>query len=304
MADMDRLINRALGDVSGGASGNHGASQAPILDRCRSQLRLPIYAIADALLVAHVQSIPDVALQSLSEPPAEKTIKHLQDSGVMDRSTLDPVAFELLNVVNQASLIVAVDLTYGEERATSTVWATPRRAVVSTSLDPSYIEFRSVPVTQLPQVLAELIVLRSPRFVGDEPFTVSEQSLNQADKAGDDRDRAISLLTDGGLQPDLAVLALDLRRPDVRRWQITSTWSTDDGSETTKLKGLDAGPSGQWLITGQGTQAPDSEADIGSEPGQLTFEPQGHGEIVSAFRGVLPRNWLGTPLNPPTDVGL
>ncbi len=285
VADMSRLAEQRASDAKTGGM--------PLLDRSRAQLRLPSDLVSESLRIAHAQSIPDVSPDSMPDPPAAETVERLSASGIMVDGAIDPVAWELLDVVNQASLMVAVDLRYMADSSVPTIWATPRAAVVSNSLDPDFVEFRPVPVSQLPQVLAQLIVLRSPRFIGDVPISISTQILSRAEKTReDDRDAAIELLTEGGLDADQAVLVLDLQRDDVRRWRISSTWSTESGQEMVELRGLDAGPSGQWLQAMTGTE---------NGEGQITFTPQGHGEVMSAFRSVLPRNWMGTPLNrPPT----
>jgi hypothetical protein len=259
----------------------------PLLDRSRAQLRIPADLLTEALRIAHVQSIPDLGTESLSARPSDEVIERL--APVLDDGQLDPVALDLLKIVNQASLMVAIDLSYLSDSSVPTIWATPREAVVSSSLDPDHIELRPVPVSQLPQVLAQLIVLRSPRFVGDVPISISSSILAGAEAEGS-REASIEALTGGGLDADQAVLLLDLQRPDVRRWRISSTWSTDDGQEMTEIEGLDAGPSGQWLVA---TTGPDESN------AQITYSPQGHGEVMSAFRSVLPRNWMGTPLNRP-----
>ena len=72
------------------------------------------------------------------------------------------------------------------------------------------------------------------------------------------------------------------------RWRISSSWSTEEEPDEAELVGLDAGPSGQWLDT--------TTNGSGDEPGLRTFTPLGHGEALSALRAVLPRNWMGTPL--------
>jgi hypothetical protein len=259
----------------------------PVLDRSTAQLRLPMSAADDVLRLALELSLAgnDDRLVAASSGDVGQS---LVEAGILDDSGLDPVAAELLDVVNTASLIITVDLTYGDDASTSTIWATPRRAVASSSVDPEAIHYRHVPITQLPQVLAELVVLRSPQFVGDVPISINGPILAKVDV--DDTDDAIEQLTSGGLDGDQAVIMLDLQRPNVRRWHMRSTWSTETGPESTELRGLDAGPSGQWLIA---STAPEMER------GQLTFTPQGHGEVMSAFRSVLPRNWLGRPLNPP-----
>lgn len=282
MADMNRLTDAKADGVR--------TEGAAILDRSRAQLRLPSDMVSETLRMAHVQSIPDVDRDASSERPSPETIARLEAGGILSDGTLDPVAFELLDVVNQASLVVAVDLRFKDDSSVPTVWSTPRRAVISSSLDPSYMEFRPVPVTQLPQVLGELIVLRTPEFIGDVPISISGQILSRAETLIDDREAAMNELVEGGLDLDQAVLMLDLQRPDVRRWKIGSTWSTDDGQQGAELRGLDAGPSGQWLIGTTGSE---------ENEGQVTFNPLGHGEIMSAFRSVLPKNWMGTPLNRP-----
>ena len=261
----------------------------PLLDRSRAQLRLPSDLVSESLRIAHIQSIPDVDVDLAATAPTEDALDRLEESDILVNGVLDPVAFELLDVVNQASMMVAVDLRYVADSSVATLWATPRDAVVSSSLDPDFVEFRPVPVSQMPQVLAQLIVLRSPKFIGDVPISINTQILSQAEKA-DGREAAIELLTEGGLDSDQAVLLLDLQREDVRRWRISSTWSTDDGKENTDLRGIDAGPSGQWLV---------AMTDPSGTQGQMTFTPQGHGEVMSAFRSVLPKNWTGTPINPP-----
>lgn len=283
MAETNRLTEKDAG--SGRVLG------LPLLDRSRAQLRLPSDLVSESLRIAHIQSIPDVDVDLAATAPSPDALERLEQGGILYDGILDEVAFELLDVVNQASLMVAVDLRYMTDSSVPTLWATPRDAVVSSSIDPEYVEFRPVPVSQLPQVLAQLIVLRSPKFIGDVPISINTQILSNAEKA-EGRESAIELLTEGGLDSDQAVLLLDLQRENVRRWRISSTWSTDEGKQSADLRGIDAGPSGQWLV---------AMTDPSGTQGQMTFAPQGHGEVMSAFRSVLPKNWTGTPINqPPT----
>ena len=250
-------------------------------------MRIPADLLTESLRIAHLQTIPDLGSDSLSASPSSEVVQRLEP--ILVEGRLDPVALDLLKIVNQASLMVAIDLSYLSDSSVPTIWATPREAVVSNSLDPDSIELRPVPVSQLPQVLAQLIVLRSPGFVGDVPISVDRATLAEA-TAMDSREAAIAVLTEGGLDADQAVLLLDLQRPDVRRWRISSTWSTEQGQEMAELQGLDAGPSGQWLM---------AVIDPDEANAQIDYSPQGHGEVMSAFRSVLPRNWMGTPLNRP-----
>jgi hypothetical protein len=255
---------------TGGASDEVGAESmlaTPMFDRSRALLRLPTNLVTDTLDLAHVQSMPAVA-GGVPEPQLPEAIEKLEAAGIMTGGVIDPVAQQLLEVVNQASLIVTIRLTYGEDASTSTIWATPRMAVMSSTLGEGHVDYQPVSVSQLPQTLAQLIVLQSPRFVGD-----------------------VLLELDAGLDSDLAILLVDLQGSDTRRWRITSQWSTEDGPLEAKMVGVDGGASGQWLIT--------AEQPADAEQTRVLYTPQGHGEVMSGFRGVLPKNWLGTPLNPP-----
>ena len=200
---------------------------------------------------------------------------------------LDPIAAELLQVVGQASLLVAVDVSYGSDTSAATIWATPRQAVVSNPLDPAQTELEMVPVNQLPQILAQLVVLHPPAWVGDGPISVGVATLSEA-LTRSSRDEAVQVLATDGLNTEEALLMLDLQLPEIRRWRISSSWSTETGPDEAELVGLDAGPSGQWLESVTPGQ--------NGETGLRTFTPLGHGEAMSALRTVLPRNWMGTPL--------
>ncbi|MEL6984345.1 MAG: hypothetical protein AAFO29_18100, partial [Actinomycetota bacterium] len=178
-------------------------------------------------------------------------------------------------------------LSYGPDASAATIWATPRQAVVSNPIDPAQVELELVPVTQLPQILAQLVVLRSPDWVGDAAMSVGVETLSEA-LGRSSRDEAIVVLAEDGLDTEQSLLVLDLQLPDVRRWRISSSWSTETEPGGAELRGLDAGPSGQWL---EATTPGESDG-----PGLRTFTPLGHGEGMSALRAVLPRNWMGIPL--------
>lgn len=283
------------GDASTGDGGDTGAAEeggliTPMFDRSRALLRLPTRLVADTLDLAHVQSMPAVS-GGVPEPEFPEAIDQLEAAGIMTNDVIDPVAHQLLEVVNQASLIVTIRLTYGEDASTSTIWATPRQAVLSSTLGEGHVDYQPVSVSQLPQTLAQLIVLQSPRFVGDVLLELDGSLLEQVTANRDDVDTASQLLIEAGLDSDQAVLLVDLQRPDARRWRITSQWSTEDGPLQAEMVGVDGGKSGQWLIT--------AEQPADAEQPRVLYTPQGHGEVMSGFRGVLPKNWLGTPLNPP-----
>lgn len=262
----------------------------PLLDRSRGRLRLPAELMADALELAHAQAMAHLGARALSDIGSAETLGRM--AGVMDGEQLDPIAVELLEVVNQASLLVAVDVSYGPDSSAATIWATPRRAVCSNSIDPTQMELELMPVSQLPQVLAQLIVVQRPAFVGDGPMSVGVQTLSEA-LGRPSRDEAVEVLAGDGLDRTQSLLLLDLQLPEVRRWRINSSWSTEDGPDESELRGLDAGPNGQWLET--------TTAGDGSAQGLRTLTPLGHGEAMSALRSVLPRNWMGTPLKQRTS---
>ncbi len=264
-----------------------------IFDRSRSQLRVPEALVNECLRFTQALSL-SLSVGDSKSAGADKVradnselVKRLRAARVIVDDQLDPMAEELLTVCSQASLIIKVNLSYAAESSTSTVWATPRQAVVSSSIDPHYAEFRPVDVAQLPLVLGDLMVLRRPRFVGQSPVSVGTKAVAEAETQLGDADKALGTLVEAGLSPEQAQLIIDFQGANVRRWRVSSSWSTDEGTEASELRGLDAGPSGQWLVAMTGNR---------DEPGQMTFTPQGSGDVVRALRSVLPRSWVGTPL--------
>lgn len=258
---------------------------APLLDRSRARLRLPADLLAPALDLAEVESMVRVELRPASQTATAEQVGRL--ANLMAGDHLDPIAVEVLQVVNKASLMVAVDLSYGPDASAATIWATPRQAVVSNPIDPTLVELEMAPVNQLPQILAQLVVLQSPSWVGDGAMSVGVDTLSEA-LGQSSRDGAIGVLARDGLDTEQSLLILDLQLPEVRRWRISSSWSTENDPEGAELRGLDAGPSGQWLES----TTPSQEG----QQGLRTFTPLGHGEGMSALRAVLPRNWMGIPL--------
>lgn len=262
---------------------------AMILDRSRCQLRLPSNLVTESLRFAHALKYSRNGIDGTGAADSE-LVTQLRAAGIIVGDELDPLAADLLRVANQASLIVNVELRYGADASSSTVWATPRQAVVSSSLDPAFAEFRPVDVMQLPYVLSELMVARPPQGVGEAPISVATQAVAEAEAVLDDPDRAAQILVDAGLSSEQAQRVLDFQDAYVRRWRVNSTWSTDDGQESSELRGIDGGENGQWLVAMTGTR---------EDRGQLTFTPQGHGDVMRALRSILPRSWVGTPLKNP-----
>jgi hypothetical protein len=261
-----------------------------ILDRSRCQLRLPANLVTECLRFAHALKYSRNGIEGTGAADSE-LVGQLRAAGVIIDDELDPQAAELLGVANQASLIISVELRYGADTSTSTVWATPRQAIVSSSIDPAYSVFRPVDVLQLPHVLSELMVARPPSHVGEAPISVATQAVAEAEAVLDLPEQAAKILIDAGLSEEQARKVIDFQNADVRRWRINSTWSTEAGQDSSELRGIDAGANGQWLVAMTGSRG---------DRGQLTFTPQGHGDIMRAIRSVMPKGWVGRPLKNPS----
>ena len=270
-------------------AGSAGERVTPRLDRSRSRLRLPADIVDTARLLAVHQSMPAVDGGAPSLPD-DGTVDQLTAAQIMADGVLDPMAHQMLQVVNNASLIVTVELTYGDDQSQSTVWATPRHAVMSSTLEPDHVDYQPVSVASLPQTLAQLIVLQSPRFVGDVLLEIDTSLLDQVRALRDDPDDAAALLIEAGLNEHQAVLLVDLQGVDLRRWRIDSRWSTEEGPMEASMSGIDGADSGHWLV---GAAEPSEGGD------RVLYSPQGHGEVMSSFRQLLPKAWLGTPLDAP-----
>lgn len=287
---------KGAADSNGGPATNHDETdveRVAILDRSRAALRLPTDLLVESLKIAHVERQKkkfDRLPKGDSEELDSASIERLERAGVFHEGMLDPIAFELLDVVNTASLTITVDLRFGPQASAPGIWATPKLAVVSSSIDPHYVEFSGSEVGQLTQLLAQHVVLRSPQFIGQAPISVNINSLIEAEAKRHLPKEALEILGEAGLDDEQAQRVLIFQGDLVRRWRITSRWSTDEGQQGAELRGLDAGPDGQWLLGLTGSR---------NKNGQMTFTPQGHGDMMKALRSILPRNWVGTPLSKP-----
>jgi len=250
----------------------------PILDRSRSRLRLPIEILPEALRQA--------SGEGLASPVA--TVR-LETGGVITDGQLHPAAEAMLQVIASASMMVAVDVQREGDSSITTIWATPSRAVVTSTLDPDLVDIEPVRLARLPETLSDVILLSRPETMHERPITVSTLVMARADEARSSPDHGRSSLSDAGIAAEDVELLVAFQAPTTRRWRISSTWASDGGQRMAELRGLDAGPHGQWLIEMTGHK---------NQPGEMTFTPQGDGDILRALREVLPRYWVGTALNP------
>lgn len=250
----------------------------PILDRSRSRLRLPIEILPEALRQA--------SGEGLASPVA--TVR-METGGVIADGVLDPSAAEMLQVISSASMMVAIDVRRDGDASVTTIWATPSRAVVTATLDPDLVDIEPVRLARLPETLSDVILLSRPETLHERPVTVPTLVMARAEERRGEPDHGRSTLVEAGVAEEDVELLLAFQAATTRRWRISSTWATDNGQRMAELRGLDAGPHGQWLIEMTGHK---------NQPGELTFTPQGDGDILRALREVLPRYWVGTALNP------
>ena len=256
-----------------------GASQyVPVLDRSRSRLRLPAELLPEALRQA--------SKEGLASPIA--TVR-LETGGIIVDGELDPLAEVMLQVIAAASMMVAVDVQAHRDTSLTTIWATPNRAVLTSSLDLELVDIKPVRLARLPEILSDIILLRPPESTGEAPIVVSTATMAAADAVRADPDEARHALIEAGLGPDEIELVLAFQSPATRRWRISSTWAIEAGQQMAELRGLDAGAAGQWSIEMTGDRHGD---------GKLTFTPQGDGDVMGSLRQILPRRWVGRPLNP------
>lgn len=306
MADVTRLSDKRMSLAK--------TIKAPLLSRSRGQLRVAADDLAEVRRIANQRVFIDKhgALPDDVELPDLGVVERLVEANVLDMDgRFDPMAAELLNTINNASLTVTIDLHYGEELSINSIWATPKVAVVSDSFDADMFELRATDVGHLALVLEQLAVVRSPKLVGDHPISVNTEVLMSAERESR-AEAARQILVDGGLDNEQASFVRAFQGPNVRRWRIRSAWSVNTKSvspgsansmyanggtsdndelgtayESAELRGMDAGEYGQWLVAMTG--------NIHSH-GQITFTPQGNGDILKSMRSVLPRRWIGQPL--------
>jgi len=270
---------RAVGGARGQSSPLIDRGVIPILDRSRSRLRIPREILPEALRQA--------SREGLASPLA--TVR-METGGIIADGRLDPIVAAMLNVIAEASLMLTIEVELEGDASETTIWATPARAVITSSLDPELVDVSPVRLPRLPETLTDVIMLRPPDAVSDHPVTVAAEAYRRAQEARHQPEAARDALSEAGLGDGDIDLLLALLAPSTRWWHVTSTWATEDGREVARITGFDAGARGQWLL--------EEGVDTDAEASSLTFAPQGDGDTLRALRDVLPRRWVGTPLNP------
>ncbi len=270
---------RAVGGARGQSSPLIDRGVIPILDRSRSRLRIPREILPEAIRQA--------SREGLASPLA--TVR-METGGIITDGRLDPIVAALLNVVAEASLMLTIEVELEGDVSETTIWATPARAVITSSLDPELVDVSPVRLPRLPETLTDVIMLRPPDAVAAHGVTVDAGAYRRAEEARHRPDAARAALTEAGLGDDDVDLLLAIQAPSTRRWHVGSTWATEAGQETAQITGFDAGARGQWLL--------EVGLDAEGDESTLTLTPQGDGDTLRALRDVLPRRWVGTPLTP------
>ncbi len=261
----------------------------PLFDRATGHLRLPNDLIDVTQRMSHIESLESEALRAkdTTEPPSTEELKRLGDGKVATEGILDPLAYQIFSTIKNASLVVKVEIEIDVRTSTTDLWATTTRGVRGHSLDSITTDYQPIATERIPQILADLIVLRRPKQMGTAPISISSEILLEAQRKRPVAEAALSILTKGGLSDRQADLILKFHGKNARRWKISTTWSTDDSQEQSELYGVDAGNEGQWLAAKTGSE---------DRPGQLTYTPISTTEITKGIRKIMPRNWVSRPV--------
>ncbi|MEM9615233.1 MAG: hypothetical protein AAGA59_20005 [Actinomycetota bacterium] len=264
-------------------AGRMSSQLIPILDRSRSRLRIPENLLPEAL--------EQVSGRRLASPVA---VVRMESGGIMVDGNLDPLVTAMLKVIDSASLVVSVHVMAHGDTSLTTIHATPQRAVVTSSLDPDLIDVAPLRITRMPETLSDMILLRQPESVGSRPIRVPANDVARAEQLRNTPDMARAVLAGAGLDEEAIGVMLALQNPGTRQWRISSTWAVgDEQADTAELRGVDAGPAGQWLLAGSVERAENT----------LTLTPQGDGEVLRSLRRILPQFWVGTPLKRQATTG-
>lgn len=186
----------------------------------------------------------------------------LTAAGVATERRLPGWIAELAEVVAAPGLRIVVEVSAGDAVVVHQLWATPRRAVVSTPIDDQIIELRGLETAMLPFELARIVGL-GPRPVPTDPasITLAATALAAAIEALEThgREHARQILVEHGSSAHHADLVADICTCRHTTWRVTSVWKPTPDSQTTRaLTVVDAGDAGLWL------SEPDDPRDTGT----------------------------------------
>lgn len=123
-------------------AGRIASQLIPILDRSRSRLRIPANILPEALEQA--------AGRRLASPVA---VVRMESGEIMVDGEFDPLVTAMLKVIDASSLVVAVNVMAHGDSSLTTIYATPQRAVVTSSLDPDLVDISPLRVARMPETL-------------------------------------------------------------------------------------------------------------------------------------------------------
>lgn len=244
----------------------------------------------DALLwVVYNNSLKSEAQKSAIQhlKPTQKQIQYIKDSGLDEPDySLNSIAQKNINIINNASLEVCIEIETHLKKSTAYIWATPTRAVKVNTIDGINIDIVPMSTERIPQAVADFIIIdKSVRNI-NSPIPISAEILKQIQDSTDSEQQS-ELMKLSKLDETQTKVILAMQGPDVRKWTITSTWSSENGEDSAKISGIDLGKYGQWLeayTSNQGT------------PEQYNFTLLTFGDVAKALRSLMPRSWKNDPL--------
>jgi hypothetical protein len=192
-----------------------------------------------------------LGIHSGDRPPPGRSLAELEHSGVLHRGLLDPMVIAMVEVMTNPMLVVTIEVTTGNNPRLSTVWSTPRRAVVGQTCDRSRFDLLQVEPELLPFHLAQLTGLAPrprPPFSGTIDLPAATLEL-AADLIGVEPDLAEASLIAAGTPAAWIDRLLIVLAHQSARWTVESVWLGRSGNRSeARLAALDGGSAGYWRI--------------------------------------------------------
>ncbi len=198
---------------------------------------------------------------------ASADVARLQDYGLVHAKSLDPLLTSLVEVMTNPSLVVTVEVARAHSPQLSTIWGTPRRAVIGGTNDRKRFQLQQIEPQLLPFHLAQATGLGprpQPPFLGG--CSVPAAALRLAEElAATEPDEAEHVLAAAGLASpwsDRILIALTHRRS---LWTVESVWlGARHRRRGSRLSVLDAGSAGYWCLEGDRHQVELTVTDFDS----------------------------------------
>ena len=194
-------------------------------------------------------------------------VARLQDHGLAHAENLDPLLAGLVEVMTNPTLVITVEVAGAHSPQLSTIWGTPRRAVIGRTNDRQRFQLQQIEPQLLPFHLAQATGLGprpQPPFLGGCSVSAAALSLAE-DLVAAEPDEAEHVLAAAGLGSpwsDRILIALAHRRS---LWTVESVWlGTKHSRRGSRLSVLDAGSAGYWRLEGDRHQVDLTVTDFDS----------------------------------------